>query len=259
MAQYEENKNLRVSPVELKFALQINKTLQQKLTLTNVSNEKVAFKVKTTAPKRYCVRPNAQILEPGKSQEVQVLLQPLKELPENNVCKDKFLVQSVTLADNDPPQDDLKNFWDVVTESRKADVIDQKLKCVFTRGEDPPSDALPQRSPEPAPTAASPNAQPSSVAMGNVAEKDRLHRQEIEARDNKIKNLSDERSKLVDSLESVKKNLQELQSRSNKPAVGVAPPVNAVAPKGGGTNFMLIAVVGLVCALLGHFIPDLLM
>ena len=35
------------------------------LKLINPSDQRVCFKVKTTAPKRYCVRPNSGIIEPG--------------------------------------------------------------------------------------------------------------------------------------------------------------------------------------------------
>ena len=35
------------------------------LGLNNPSDRRVCFKVKTTAPKRYCVRPNSGIIEPG--------------------------------------------------------------------------------------------------------------------------------------------------------------------------------------------------
>jgi len=35
------------------------------LKLTNPSVKRVAFKVKTTAPKRYCVRPNSGLIEPN--------------------------------------------------------------------------------------------------------------------------------------------------------------------------------------------------
>ena len=34
------------------------------LTLRNPSNDKVGFKVKTTAPKQYCVRPNSGVVDP---------------------------------------------------------------------------------------------------------------------------------------------------------------------------------------------------
>ena len=37
------------------------------LKLYNPTDKKICFKVKTTAPKRYCVRPNGGILDPGAS------------------------------------------------------------------------------------------------------------------------------------------------------------------------------------------------
>lgn len=40
------------------------------LKLVNPSEQKVCFKVKTTAPKRYCVRPNSGIIEPSQSVNV---------------------------------------------------------------------------------------------------------------------------------------------------------------------------------------------
>lgn len=40
------------------------------LKLTNPSEKKVCFKVKTTAPKRYCVRPNSGFVEAGGVVEV---------------------------------------------------------------------------------------------------------------------------------------------------------------------------------------------
>lgn len=37
------------------------------LKLRNPSDKKVCFKVKTTAPRRYCVRPNSGSIDPGTS------------------------------------------------------------------------------------------------------------------------------------------------------------------------------------------------
>ena len=72
----------------------------------------VGFKIKTTAPRQYCVRPNAQILKPGESQEVKVLLTPMEKLPpENYVCKDKFLVQSITCGDDELEGMTMPEFW----------------------------------------------------------------------------------------------------------------------------------------------------
>ena len=59
----------------------VGKQLERSLVLTNTSAKSVAFKVKTTAPKRYCVRPNSSVIKPQESIEVRILMQPLKELP----------------------------------------------------------------------------------------------------------------------------------------------------------------------------------
>jgi len=48
-----------------------NTTVKEILNVTNPSGLKVAFKVKTTSPKLYCVRPNAGILEPHETKEIQ--------------------------------------------------------------------------------------------------------------------------------------------------------------------------------------------
>lgn len=44
------------------------------LTITNTSTERIVFKVKTTQPTWYFVRPNQQLLDVGESEEVNVLL-----------------------------------------------------------------------------------------------------------------------------------------------------------------------------------------
>lgn len=46
----------------------------QILKVTNVSPHKVVFKVKTTQPTWYYVRPNQQILDAGSSEDVNILL-----------------------------------------------------------------------------------------------------------------------------------------------------------------------------------------
>ena len=40
------------------------------LTLKNPTNNTVIFKVKTTAPKQYCVRPNSGILDPHQEHSI---------------------------------------------------------------------------------------------------------------------------------------------------------------------------------------------
>ena len=55
------------------------------------------FQVKTTAPRRYCVRPNSGVVDPNGSVSVAVMLQPFEYDPhEKN--KHKFMVQSLFAA-----------------------------------------------------------------------------------------------------------------------------------------------------------------
>lgn len=53
------------------------------LTLQNTTGDRVAFKVKTTSPKKYCVRPSNGLVEPNASKDVQVILQAQREMPAN--------------------------------------------------------------------------------------------------------------------------------------------------------------------------------
>jgi hypothetical protein len=52
--------------------------------------------VKTTAPKRYCVRPNCCLVKAGEQVEVKIIMQALKEIPPpEQMWKDKFLIQVI--------------------------------------------------------------------------------------------------------------------------------------------------------------------
>ncbi len=64
------------------------------LEISNPTGAAVAFKVKTTAPKSYCVRPNSGKLAPGARAAVQVILQQPFPAP-GTKSKDKFLVRGV--------------------------------------------------------------------------------------------------------------------------------------------------------------------
>lgn len=80
--------------------------------LSNPTDKPIAFKVKTTAPKRYCVRPNNGILIPGKSVSVAVMLQPLGDGPNASAAileknKHKFMIQSVFASSETGNADDM--------------------------------------------------------------------------------------------------------------------------------------------------------
>ncbi|KAG9100243.1 phosphatidylinositol-binding protein scs2 [Ceratobasidium sp. UAMH 11750] len=92
--------SLQLSPSgELGFHRPFTQVVTRSITLTNQNAQWVAFKVKTTSPKLYVVRPNFGVIEPGSSANIQVLLQALREDPPLSFkCKDKFLVQSMILT-----------------------------------------------------------------------------------------------------------------------------------------------------------------
>lgn len=104
------------------------------LKLSNPSDKKVCFKVKTTAPKRYCVRPNCGLIESNESVNVAVMLQPFDYKDENENKRHKFLVQSVVPTgdiENIQPGD-VEGLWKSLPSlPAKYPVMDSKLKCVF--------------------------------------------------------------------------------------------------------------------------------
>eukprot|EP00294_Goniomonas_avonlea_P002030 CAMPEP_0114540094 /NCGR_PEP_ID=MMETSP0114-20121206/582_1 /TAXON_ID=31324 /ORGANISM="Goniomonas sp, Strain m" /LENGTH=286 /DNA_ID=CAMNT_0001724229 /DNA_START=15 /DNA_END=875 /DNA_ORIENTATION=+ len=129
---------LQISPPdEIEWNLVLGRQLQNSLVLRNPTKGFVTFKVKTTAPKQYCVRPNSGNIEPEGQQEVLVLLQPLKEFPEGLKCKDKFLVQSVAVEGTEPPsKETVKEIWEQIDAQKKQhepspNLSDQKLRCRF--------------------------------------------------------------------------------------------------------------------------------
>ncbi|KAK1232811.1 phosphatidylinositol-binding protein scs2 [Marasmius sp. AFHP31] len=116
----------------LGFSRPLTVLVKRTLTITNPHDQPVAFKVKTTAPKLYCVRPNSGRVEPGQSAEVAVMLQPMKEEPPLNAkCKDKFLIQS-TIITPEKDQKPLAEMWSGSEAASGPDAVhQQKLKVVY--------------------------------------------------------------------------------------------------------------------------------
>jgi len=93
------------------------------LKLTNTNSGNVAFKVKTTAPKAYLVRPASGTLRPKETQEVQIILQP--QGMEGSGTSHRFLVQA-TAVDNSEPVS--REYW--TTLSKEA-LQEQRLNVVL--------------------------------------------------------------------------------------------------------------------------------
>ncbi|KAJ1303117.1 hypothetical protein OPQ81_011318 [Rhizoctonia solani] len=120
---------------QLGFNRPLTQIVRRTLSVTNHNDQPVAFKVKTTAPKLYCVRPNSGVIEPGDSVDVAVLLQAMREDPPlSTKCKDKFLVQSMII-----PQDRLHltphEMWQFGDDEKQPQVHQQKIKVVYLPAE----------------------------------------------------------------------------------------------------------------------------
>ncbi|KAI8645523.1 PapD-like protein [Parasitella parasitica] len=124
--------SVNIEPAEqLEFHGPFTRVVKEVIRVKNSGSEPVIFKVKTTAPKQYCVRPNSGRIEPNSEIEVQIILQPFKEdLPEDFKCKDKFLVQTA-LVDPEYEQADLATLWSYIEVNKKESMQQHKLKCAF--------------------------------------------------------------------------------------------------------------------------------
>lgn len=123
--------SVEISPsAQLGFPRPLTQVVKRSIYVTNSNSQPVAFKVKTTAPKQYCVRPNSGRVEPGERVEVQVLLQPLKEEPPLNAkCRDKFLIQSAIIS-ADKETLPITEFWSM-QEGEKDSISEHKIRCAY--------------------------------------------------------------------------------------------------------------------------------
>jgi len=128
--------SVELDPVELGFKRPFQQEVSKTLHLKNPHSDPVAFKVKTTAPKQYCVRPNSGRIEPGKHVEVQILLQAMKEDPPPDAkCRDKFLVQSV-LVTADKEFTNVGSLWTHIEQTNKASIQEKKIRVLFLPADD---------------------------------------------------------------------------------------------------------------------------
>jgi len=126
-------------PAELGFKRPFTQEVAQNLRLHNPNGDEVAFKVKTTAPKQYCVRPNSGRIPAGESVDVQVLLQAMKEDPPLDTrCRDKFLVQSVAIRP-EHADTNITQIWSSLEQTAKSAVSEKKIRVNFLSADNTPS------------------------------------------------------------------------------------------------------------------------
>ncbi|KAH9626699.1 hypothetical protein KSS87_021598 [Heliosperma pusillum] len=169
---------LNIQPTELKFQFELRKQSCCSMHLTNKTEKHVAFKVKTTNPKKYCVRPNTGVVVPGGTCDVtvdvgmipefsdvlnaldigNVTMQAQKESPPDMQCKDKFLVQSATAPDGISAKDITPEMFN----KEEGRIVEEfKLKVIYIPA-NPPS-PVPEESEEGSPPREN-GSEPTSLA-----------------------------------------------------------------------------------------------
>ncbi|XP_009803909.1 vesicle-associated protein 2-2-like [Nicotiana sylvestris] len=88
---------MEIQPHELKFTFEVKKQSSCAVHLVNITDQYVAFKVKTTSPKKYCVRPNIGVIKPKSTYDFTVTMQAQRTAPSDMQCKDKFLIQGTVV------------------------------------------------------------------------------------------------------------------------------------------------------------------
>ena len=91
--------HLLLQPSSLQFPLILNEEVVRLLLVSNQSSRStVTFKVKTTSPRRYSVRPTRGVLSPGDQEQITITLHALQKLPSDaDDCRDRFKVLSLPL------------------------------------------------------------------------------------------------------------------------------------------------------------------
>ncbi|CAH0731175.1 unnamed protein product, partial [Brenthis ino] len=100
-----------------------NDHIEAQLTITNMDEGVVAFKIRTTAPEKYIVKPSSGILLNNASQTIQITVSPGFQI--SSVIKDRFLVASMQVPNANIPQKELSKIWK--NPGSKAD--EYRLKC----------------------------------------------------------------------------------------------------------------------------------
>lgn len=201
---------LNIQPNELKFSFEVRKQVSASLRLINITSEYVAFKIKTTSPKKYCVRPNTGVVPPQSSAEIVVTMQAQKEVPPDMQCKDKFLIQSVLQPGGGNAKDVGQ---DMFNKESGREINEVKLRVVYVPPPEPPSPVAESSeegviSPSPFP--------PSSSAAKSFAPVDPNQKDVTELK----AKLMEARSNLAIVTEDVNSTKREIQRLKEKATVG---------------------------------------
>ncbi|KAK8934345.1 Vesicle-associated protein 1-3 [Platanthera zijinensis] len=206
---------LRIQPTELKFTYELNRHSTCTIQMSNDREDYVAFKVKTTNPKKYSVRPNIGVVLPGTTCNVLVTMQAYKEAPLDAQCKDKFLVQSVVASHGATTKDITVEMFN--KEPNK--VVDEfKLRVVH----------VPASRPSPVPEESEEGSSPRSNLVENGVQNsssvtesdDKLVKEKSSMTYALISKLTEEKASAVQQNQKLRQDLEVLRRESGKHQAG---------------------------------------
>ncbi|XP_045783308.1 motile sperm domain-containing protein 2-like [Maniola jurtina] len=114
---------LLLNPSKLLNFRNDNEIISAQLTITNMDESCVAFKIRTTAPEKYIVRPSLGTLTSKASQTINIIVNSGFLL--SSVEKDRFLVVSIRVPNSNISQKDLGDLW----KSSASQANEYRLKC----------------------------------------------------------------------------------------------------------------------------------
>lgn len=226
---------LNIEPLELKFPFELKKQISCSLQVSNKTENYVAFKVKTTNPKKYCVRPNTGMVLPRSTCDIIVTMQAQKEAPADMQCKDKFLLQSVVAPEGATAKDITPEMFG----KESGNVVEEcKLRVVYVAPPQPPS---------PVPGGSEEGGSP----RGSVSENGHLSGSEsaasrtfgdsqdrpVEAKA-LIEKLAEEKNAAIHQNNKLRKELELLRQEANRGH--------------GGVSIVLVILAGLIGIILGY-------
>ncbi|XP_009795191.1 vesicle-associated protein 1-2-like [Nicotiana sylvestris] len=229
---------LQIEPLELQFPFELKKQISCSIQLTNKSDNYVAFKVKTTNPKKYCVRPNTGVVMPHSASDVTVTMQAQKEAPADMQCKDKFLLQSVVASPGATAKDITPEMFN---KEERSHVEDCKLRVVYVPPQQPPSPVQ-----EGSEEGSSPRASVSENGAVNTSEFNNISRAYNEQQDSSsetkalISKLTEEKISVIQQNNKLQQELALLRRERNSSR--------------GGIPTIYVLIIGLLGIILGYLL-----
>lgn len=105
---------LRLSPSEAIHFVKSGSDMVGTVDITNIVQQPVTYKIKTTSPDKFRVRPSSGVLAPGANTSINVVLLQGPNNTQATIVKDKFLVMCMELApDASTSTQDITELWKV--------------------------------------------------------------------------------------------------------------------------------------------------